>query len=252
MTSPFTLEWIVYLWRTEDGTPYYIGKCRSNSDAPYLDKSNCEAPTNRELIEVKFRSTNEDAVIDALDLLQYQIGLKEAAPGFGTLRNRVNQNPRALLERGSAHAQPVEVWSVSGDLVGKFPSLGSAAYHLGVKRQNASSALAGKLYQTGGYVFTHPSEGFRENPKWRGRATLTPVSGYDPEGALFHFESLRAASKHVSPGNSAVGRIRTSISSPVTSKSTVNGWIFFECSNGVLPDYSAVKIKRNRKQSGAA
>ena len=250
MSNPFAIEHIVYLWKTEDGTPYYISKCRSDSQAPFTAKSNCEPPTNPECIEIKYRSTNEQAVIEVLDTLQYQIGLVAAAPGFGTLKNRVSQNPRSLLERGSSHAQPVEVWSVAGDLISMFPSLGVASYHLGVKRQNASACLAGKIYQTGGYVFTNVGEGFRENSLWRGRSTLTPVSGYDPEGALFHFESLRAASKHVSPGNSAVGRIRNSISSPHTDKKTVNGWIFFDA-DGVLPEYSDVKKKKPRGRSGS-
>ena len=39
-------SYIVYAWRDKDQEPYFVSKCRSDSDAPYKDKKNILAPSD--------------------------------------------------------------------------------------------------------------------------------------------------------------------------------------------------------------
>ena len=45
-------SYIVYTWRDKDQEPYFVSKCRSDSDAPNKDKKHILAPSDPERIVV--------------------------------------------------------------------------------------------------------------------------------------------------------------------------------------------------------
>ena len=78
-------KFIVYAWRDKDQEPYFVSKCRADSDARFKDKKNILAPSDPERIVILKEFEDEMASLDFLDRLTYELGFE--ADGSGTLQN---------------------------------------------------------------------------------------------------------------------------------------------------------------------
>ena len=53
-------SYIVYAWRDKDQEPYFVSKCRSDSDAPHKDKKNILAPSDSIIWNTKVQEMHEE------------------------------------------------------------------------------------------------------------------------------------------------------------------------------------------------
>lgn len=239
-------SWIIYAWLREDGEPYYLSKCRKHSPAPYQPRaSETLQPPPRNRIKTLFESTDEQEVLQKLDELLYELGLEEAAPGFGKLKNSIRHSPLALREKSHGQTTPVTVYKLDGSKVGDFKSCGDAAYSLNLKKGSVSMVLQGKNYHHKGFVITHQGSPFRKRQEGKRYWKSVGVVGFDVEGNQQNFESIPDAALEITGDRSKTSNIWGSVYSPTDAKRTYKGWVFFDAAE--VPKYSEVKrLRRGR------
>jgi hypothetical protein len=242
------LCYVVYAWYDENNVPYYVSKCRKGSTAmTRTRKSGLKAPADRKNIRVLFESFDEEEVLNRLDELQYEIGLADAAPGFGTLKNSISTSPAALRDRIGPSAIPVDVYTTDGEFRGSFPAVGVACSTLGLNQGNASGVLSGRLRQTGGYILTRRGQPIRGTVDWKPVERNQSVIAYDPKGQKHTFDCLADAADKIYNCRRGTSGIRRSLDTPHTNKSTALGWVFFKEDDEIPPYKEIVKRRRGRK-----
>ena len=155
-------SYIVYAWRDKDQEPYFVSKCRSDSDALYKDKKNILAPSDASRIVVLKEFADEMDSLDFLDRLTYELGFE--ADGSGTLQN--SWISPYHLRVGKKCAQPVTVYRREDEsFVGDFESVVSACKALRINMTSGYSCLADVHYAgQGKYRFLPQGEPYRPIP----------------------------------------------------------------------------------------
>ncbi|AII43240.1 hypothetical protein KR100_07680 [Synechococcus sp. KORDI-100] len=243
-SEEYEIEWQIYCWLDENSEPYYVSKCRMGSNSPYAKRpaSRVQPPSDRSRIKTLFISKDEREILEKLDRLTYELGLKDATEGHGTLRNSIKHSPKSLRERSHSKKVPVDVYKVNKEKVGRFKSIGDAVHCLGLNKGNAIGALHGRFYQTQGYCILYANEKWRKRPKtnrsryWSKRK----LKAYDLKGAIHSFDCVADAAEMVYGNRKRTNGIQKSLSSTKEWKSKANGLMFFE--ESTLPDFKDITI----------
>ena len=158
-------SYIVYAWRDKDQEPYFVSKCRSDSDAPYKDKKNILAPSDPSRIVVLKEFEDEMDSLDYFDRLTYELGFE--ADGSGTLQNSMISPYH--LRTGKKCAQPVTVYRREDEsFIGDFESVASAFKALRINMTAGYSCLADVHYAgQGKYRFLQPYRPIPKHPRKR-------------------------------------------------------------------------------------
>lgn len=237
------MQWQVYAWLDEEGTPFYISKCRVGSPAPYQPRAHGGLqPPPRNRVVTLFKSTDEEEVLKKLDYLHYELGLEEAAPGLGTLKNSIRHAPNALRETGHSQTTPVTVYKVNGEKVGDFRSCGEACYTLNLKKGSVSKVLHEQFYSHRGYVIQYLNEPFRKRKSGKRYWKAESCCGYDPDGKLHHFDDVPSAAVAVTNNRQNISHLWGSIKSPTENKKRHHGWVFF--AGNEAPPFEEVTFRK--------
>jgi hypothetical protein len=239
----YNIQWMIYCWIGENEEPYYISKCRTESTAPFKCHNGMSPPADKNKIKTLFKSYHEGEVLDKLDKLIYELGIKDTMQdGEGMLKNSIKHSPYALKERSNGTKIPVDVYAIDGKKVGSYASLGDAVHVLGLNKGNAHSCLQGKFWQTRGYVITFKGEKFRKRPK-NGRKRLwkrRKLVAYDSDGCLHFFPSVADAAESLMGSRKKTNSVQRSLISTVDNKHSTKGLCFFEESD--YPKFDEIKF----------
>ncbi len=228
----YRITYIVYAWLLEDGTPYYLSKCRDGSEAPYKTRmGGLQPPADRNNIKILLKTENEKHALEFLDKSQYTIGLADATGGVMPLRNSIHQSPRALGDKPHPNKTPVTVFTTEGEKVGNFDSIGDACHCLKLNKGNARQVLIGNFWQTEGYCIVERGKHFKERKGTCAKRRLwskRQINAYDGEGNLHTFVSIADAAETIFQNRKKTSGIQKSLKSEVKWKSRIKGWCFFE------------------------
>ncbi len=233
----YLIEYQIYAWLDENYEPYYLSKCRTGSTAPYKKRAgtDIQPPDDKARIKTLFKGTDERELIEKLDELHYELGLKDATDGWGKLENKITHSPKALRERSHSKKVEVDVYKVDGEKVGTFRSIGDAVHCLKLNKGNATGALHGRFYQTQGYCILYKNEKFRKRKKGARKTfwTKRKLLAFDAYGTQTLFECIADAAEALTGDRKKTNGIRTSLVSPLTDKKSSKGYVFFEQDSGV-------------------
>lgn len=184
--------------------PFYVGKGKNNRAAAHITEAKrspdkwsnvrkCQYIRNlwdmglSPLLEYIVTNVTEQEALDCELLLIHEHG--RLHDGSGILTNMHAHNAPS-----NKKSTPVAAYTISGALVGSYPSLTVAAQTIGVHKSTLCAALNKRCSTAGGFRWFHAGEPFSYSPH-----SGTPVDQYNFNGELIaSYESQQIAANATS------------------------------------------------------
>ena len=225
-------NYYVWVWVDKDGVPYYLGKAKNGSSGHNRNRKN-NYPPRPPIDQRRILSWHEDeeGALRELERLENKYMNAISSPGLGTLLNPLNVNLKQLNREDRDHGKnctrsvPVTAYSLNGEVLGNYHSLGDASRELGISRTQISRMCCGWQYHANGICVRRQDDQFE--PDLRIHRINKRVIGIDEREERKVFESMAEAAGHVVGKRDRGSDIKRSLHSPVKNKHKCLGWTFF-------------------------